>query len=247
MNDDLIERMRRTLVGVPRFPGEDTNDWARRQAELLLPVFEEAHHSTSVNISDAHSPSVMTNDAPTDDEREALREAVHSGLSAYEMHRENPEYGADLVTAVVDAVEIDGFRRAVSPEPITEEQINAERARQIEKGYTPDHDRQHGIAHVLRYALHYGSRGEHLKAYAMVEAALEIAPPMFPNEPQGEPTDAQVLAALNAKGHAESKLYESAPDLEFFTAGSIYVMRAALRAAAETTKSENGSEEESNG
>ncbi|HWU28043.1 MAG TPA: hypothetical protein VN041_02995, partial [Microbacterium sp.] len=74
------------------------------------------------------------------------------------------------------------FRRPVSPEPITEEQINAERARQIEKGHTPEHDRQHGIAHVLRYVLHYGSRGEHLKAYAMVEAALEIAPPMSQND-----------------------------------------------------------------
>ncbi|HWU30213.1 MAG TPA: hypothetical protein VN041_14110, partial [Microbacterium sp.] len=76
------------------------------------------------------------------------------------------------------------FRRPVSPEPITEEQINAERARQIEKGHTPEHDRKHGIAHVLRYVLHYGSRGEHLKAYAMVEAALEIAPSVGV---QGEP------------------------------------------------------------
>jgi hypothetical protein len=62
-------------------------------------------------------------------------------------------------------------------------------------------------------------------------------------KPQAEPTHARVLAALNAEGHAESKLYESAPDLEFFAAEPIYVMRAALRAAAETTKSENGSEE----
>lgn len=118
---------------------------------------------------------------PTDDERETLASMLRDvqadrslGRLPWEdypfkdVHRENADY---LIARGV------GFRRSVSPEPITEDAINAERERQIAKGYTPEHDRRHGVAHVLRWVLHYGSRGEHLKAYAMVEAALEIAPP----------------------------------------------------------------------
>lgn len=48
-----------------------------------------------------------------------------------------------------------------------------------------------------------------------------------------EPTDAQVLGALNAAGRAESDAYEPEPNLGRFRKRSIRAMRAALRAASE--------------
>jgi hypothetical protein len=61
-----------------------------------------------------------------------------------------------------------------------------------------------------------------------------LVPTVLATRPEPPVTDAECLVALNAKGHAESKLYESATDLSYFTAGSIYVMRAALEAARAT-------------
>lgn len=164
--EELIEKAAKAIAAFTAPEG-----WSafRGEAEAALAVFEEAH-------------------APTDDDWEVLRRAIASVLWNAGNYPDRVQAAllgqsvAPLVMLVHDAVLAAGFRRPVSPEPITEEQINAERARQIEKGYTPEHDRQHGIAHVLRYALHYGSRGEHLKAYAMVEAALEIAPPEAPRD-----------------------------------------------------------------
>lgn len=54
-------------------------------------------------------------------------------------------------------------------------------------------------------------------------------------EPQGEPTDAQVLAALNAEGkstHVARRPFNPAPDLSYYAIEHVEAMRAALRAAA---------------
>jgi hypothetical protein len=52
--------------------------------------------------------------------------------------------------------------------------IEDERLRQHEKGYTPEHDRAHGVHHLLTWAQEYSRRGEGLKAAALNEAAREI-------------------------------------------------------------------------
>lgn len=103
---------------------------------------------------------------------------------------------------------------------VTEEQVYAERERQVDKGYTPDHDRKHGIVHVLQCALRYAMREGALKTAAMIEAALEIAPPIrhpqptdermvvhefmpegaivrHPQPTEGEPSDAQCVRIAN--------------------------------------------------
>lgn len=54
---------------------------------------------------------------------------------------------------------------------------------------------------------------------------------------QGEPTDAQVLAALNAEGkstHVARRPFNPAPDLSYYAIEHVEAMRAALRAAFQT-------------
>jgi hypothetical protein len=52
--------------------------------------------------------------------------------------------------------------------------ITHERTRQREKGYTPEHDTQHGIDHLLMWAQEYARRGEPVKSAALIEAAREL-------------------------------------------------------------------------
>lgn len=52
--------------------------------------------------------------------------------------------------------------------------INAERVRQISKGYTTDNDKQYGADLLLGWAQGYMWRGETVKAAALVEAVREL-------------------------------------------------------------------------
>ncbi|WP_295837438.1 hypothetical protein [uncultured Microbacterium sp.] len=51
------------------------------------------------------------------------------------------------------------------------EQMDAERARQIERGYDEEHDAQQGIAHLLNWAIDYGRRGKPIAAATMTRCA----------------------------------------------------------------------------
>lgn len=52
--------------------------------------------------------------------------------------------------------------------------IAAERKRQIEKGYSAEHDDEEGIDHLLSWAQRYAWRGQPIKAAALLEAASEV-------------------------------------------------------------------------
>lgn len=56
-----------------------------------------------------------------------------------------------------------------------EQEVSAERQRQVAKGYDADHDREHGVVHVLTWAEDYLRRGREIEAGAMIRAAREIA------------------------------------------------------------------------
>lgn len=51
--------------------------------------------------------------------------------------------------------------------------IQAERDHQREKGYTPDHDDEHGLDHLLRWAQDYIRCTKRVEAAALIEAARE--------------------------------------------------------------------------
>lgn len=63
------------------------------------------------------------------------------------------------------------------------EQMDAERARQIEHGYDDARDAQHGTAHLLNWAIDYARRGNNLAAATMARCALRL--------PRGTVTDAE--------------------------------------------------------
>jgi hypothetical protein len=60
------------------------------------------------------------------------------------------------------------------------DEIAAERARQIEKGYTPEHDDEHGVNHITGWARRYvpyagwiDTRERAIQAAALLVAAVE--------------------------------------------------------------------------
>lgn len=52
--------------------------------------------------------------------------------------------------------------------------MDAERRRQVEHGYDDAHDRAHGLAHLLNWAIDYARRGRVLEAATMMRSALHV-------------------------------------------------------------------------
>lgn len=52
--------------------------------------------------------------------------------------------------------------------------VQAERERQVAKGYDRAHDTEHGIDHLLVWAYEYALKGKPVKSAAMIEAAREL-------------------------------------------------------------------------
>jgi hypothetical protein len=50
--------------------------------------------------------------------------------------------------------------------------MDEEEKRQIEHGYDDAHDREHGVEHLLNWAIDYGRRGKNLEAATMTRKAL---------------------------------------------------------------------------
>lgn len=53
--------------------------------------------------------------------------------------------------------------------------VGTERASHAGRGYDTAHDRAHGVPHLLRCSLDYASRGEAIKAGALIVAALHLS------------------------------------------------------------------------
>lgn len=58
--------------------------------------------------------------------------------------------------------------------PETSHLIALERARQIAKGYTAQHDSRHGVVKLLEWSTRFANHGQHIEAAAMVEAARAL-------------------------------------------------------------------------
>jgi hypothetical protein len=107
--------------------------------------------------------------------REQIAEHIYRGLypqSMFVFERETSDCRERCLRAA-DAV------LALFPQPTPSAEawyvaVQAKRAEQRAKGYTADHDREHGVEHLLSWAKDYASRGRHLDAAALVEAAREV-------------------------------------------------------------------------
>lgn len=203
-NEKLIEKAKQAIhdyeVAKARRVSVSPDRLAALLAEMVA-AFEKAHvvterHSMSVTDSEAHTP--------TDDEREALRIAgLDARQAAYRHERENwwfdHETAPDVATNAWfrgwDAAVAAGFRRSEVPEPSAE----------------PTCEHGSPLSALCDYAARYAS-GE-----------TDDAEPK--HAAQGEPSDAQVLAAMEA--YAEYRESDGPGD----------AMRAALRAAGEVNPS----------
>ncbi|WP_341935319.1 hypothetical protein MRBLWO14_000964 [Microbacterium sp. LWO14-1.2] len=172
--------------------------WRRmREAEQALAVFEKA------------SPRAGSGpEATPRDDTDSLR-GLTAGLTT------DDERDVDVLIA-------QGFEPSPHDFLVA---VKAERDRQITKGYDPAHDAAHGPDHLLFWAGIYARRGRPVASTALVEATRDLLRRRF--EPQGEPSDAQVLAALNAMFP-----YSASDDFERWQLDTVERMRAALRAAS---------------
>lgn len=95
---------------------------------------------------------------------------------------------------------------AQRPQPIEatidewRETIHAERKRQIEKGYTDEHDREVGAAHLIDWAIDYARRGEVVAVAGMLLSVRNqlVAENGATQDQPIEVTDAMVEAAAIA-------------------------------------------------
>ncbi len=120
---------------------------------------------------------------PTDDERGDL---IGAASAAFNARGGAPEWEDDEIARdLIIRWHLRGFedgekfgRRPEVPELPTPEawrdSIVDERCQQPSKGYTSDHDREHGLDHLLEWAQEYARIGEPLKSAALIEAARDL-------------------------------------------------------------------------
>jgi hypothetical protein len=100
----------------------------------------------------------------------------------------------DLLTVILaDA----GFRRSEVPEPSVEEwnaRIEAERNKAFMQGCTPQHDDEHGVQHLLAWAIDYARRGKAEASSGLIRSAMYVLARLAEvAEPQSEPSDALTI------------------------------------------------------
>lgn len=194
-----------------RLDGVTEPERHRRALRAALAVFEEAH-------------------TPTNDERDGLRRAIASVLWNAGNYPDRVQAAllgqsvAPLVTLVHDAVLAAGFRRSVSSESSDESVPCPECGEPRPFGLDFMCLDCNGVRYVSEndwYAHHGCGFEEEWKYQWEAREAIDKhrASCDWP-EPQAEPSDAQVEAALQALGHSRSGV--TPPN-----------MRAALRAASE--------------
>lgn len=177
-------------------------------------IAQRDEHNRSV-----HSPA----NTPTDDEQEVLGRALWDALRAKINRPPNP----GMVEHLRDAVLAAGFHRTVKGEPTVEEwsaRAQAAREKAIAKGYTPEHDAEHGIRHLLNWAIDYARRGRAEDASGLILSAIAL----LDDEQPSEPSEVAVSAAGEVLYGISWGTDLADPDL----------VRAALRAAAETERAE---------
>lgn len=115
---------------------------------------------------------------PTDDEREA-RWSHPDAVYSPEVFGAIQELLSEAKGSPMHALRLAVSRQMSEvPEPSVEEwagRIRAARAKALAKGYTPEHDRKHGIRHLLNWAIDYARRGRAEDSSGLMSAAMDLA------------------------------------------------------------------------
>jgi len=243
-NEKLIEEARRVQqidLTARRSPGDPLYPSSTRGIQALrdmigelLAVFEKAHTPTAHAKESDTSPGRVKNGAdsshvaPTDDEREALAQWLHLRFG------KNQTLDWDALSDRFKAAWRDlagdaPLGSCVVPEPTAEPWSTEDRREAVAEGLRRwsvqgQHDRVEQRDHDL-----YGMGARQGFALGAEWWKSTHAAP----EPQGEPSDSQVLAALNRYYVPDG---DPAQKLSAWSEGSIRAMRAALRAASAVTE-----------
>jgi len=197
-NKQLIEETAKAIMEASHGEGEWEfrepleEELYLRRARAALAVFEKAH-------------------TPTDDEREALAQWLHMRFAWPNSPSERTPW-LDLPKHLKEGWRDlagdapTGFRRSEVPEPTVEEwnaRIESERNKAFMKGYTPQHDDEHGAQHLLAWAIDYARRGKAEASSGLIRSAIYVLARLAEEpEPQGEPSEHEVYAFRRALGNA---------------------------------------------
>lgn len=200
----LIEKAAKAMADAnPEAEWEDLSaterGWYRRDARAALAVFEEAHAPTPCPVchraDGSHKLDCRPQNrrdaahAPTDDEREALGQALWDALRAKINRPPNP----GMVEHLRDRILAAGFRRTVQGEP-TERLMQAPEIQAVRE-YLEQLEDWEAQDHVIE------------EIRSLVDdipdcVSATALPHDEHSEPQAEPTDALDLDALEAKAKA---------------------------------------------
>jgi hypothetical protein len=131
----------------------------------------------------------------SDEPKPFLRIKTAEGRRASVDNPVTPEEVAEARETISAALRDSRAEVPATNDPTPEEfgaAIQAERQRQVEKGYDAAHDRDHGLKHLLNWAIDYARRGKSVESAALILAALE----RVPESPAEVPADEGTLADL---------------------------------------------------
>lgn len=158
-------------------------------------------------LAEASRPGAFDSESPKKpfqfDERtlkESLDTKIGVAIGAASMAWENfragtfdSTYAATITEAVMAEIEKEGATLKLTPreaqqleDALEDDGFNSrvaqERLRQKIKGYDLEHDRKHGIRHVLNLAYRYAAVGDRVRAAALIEAAADLTKDVEPTE-----------------------------------------------------------------
>lgn len=144
--------------------------YVRGLAVKAAEVVQEALTPTNDEREDEHQAQMIAFERAKLDARNSMRHDPHVWHEALE----------DALDKVLPSVwhAAAGFRHTEVPEPSAEEwadRIVAAREKAIVKGYTSEHDRKHGIRHLLNWAIDYARRGKSEDSSGLIAAAIDLA------------------------------------------------------------------------
>lgn len=152
---------------------------------------------------------VATELAKATTRQEVLGLAIGAGSSCWSNLEDAGEFDSAEAARIVDAT-LEAFQRVDTVPDSTMGvilQVRAERTRQIEKGYTPEHDDEHGLEHILSQVNRTATTWPPTRANLERDAGLLVAaiewydrhpdyePPAFETD---EPTPSESVQVLDA-------------------------------------------------
>jgi hypothetical protein len=147
---------------------KEMDEQAQRIKQVFIEGIKNESEILSAKITTTHLPAQRF-DAPPARKNATRAEGWRTNIMSLLALRDiSPENQALLTASINELAAL-----AEAPEPVTDEDIYAERQHQISSGYSARHDDEHGIRHLLLWAIQYGKQHKSVESLALIRAALE--------------------------------------------------------------------------